>query len=213
MEKFVLWIQAFAQTLGGPGLFVVAFLDSSFISLPEINDLLLVLMVTQHKSRMAYYAGSATLGSLVGCLVLYYLGRKGDQWVARRFSASRVANARATFQRYGVMTVLIPSLLPPPAPFKVFVLLSGICGISVGRFAMAIAIGRGIRYFGEGLLAVWYGDQAVEFIRANSRPVALALAGVAVLGLAAYVLWRRTQDEKRRKLLAGPPAGEPDLPA
>ena len=62
------------------------------------------------------------------------------------------------------MAVLIPSLLPPPAPFKIFVLLAGVAGISVPQFALAIAIGRGIRYFAEGLLAVWYGDRAMEFI-------------------------------------------------
>jgi membrane protein YqaA with SNARE-associated domain len=197
MERFVDWIQTFAQSLGGPGLFVVAFLDSSFISLPEINDLLLVLMVTQHEGRMVYYATSATLGSIAGCLVLYYLGRKGDKWIMRRFSASRVERTLSAFQRYGVMAVLIPSLLPPPAPFKVFVLLSGIAGISVGRFTMAIAIGRGIRYFAEGLLAIWYGDRAVDFIRGNGRLMALALAGIAVLGLAGYTFWRRTQRQER----------------
>ena len=76
-----------------------------------------------------------------------------------------------------MLAVLIPSLLPPPAPFKIFVLLSGVAGITVGRFVMAIAIGRGIRYFGEGLLALCYGDQAMEFLHENSRTVALVLVG------------------------------------
>ena len=134
MGRFADWIQSFALALGAPGLFIVGFLDSSFLSLPEINDLLLIWMVTQHKSRMLYYAASSTLGSVAGCLVLYYVGRKSEEWVARRFSAARMERAMKTFQRYGVMAVLIPSLLPPPAPFKVFVLLSGIAGISVTRF-------------------------------------------------------------------------------
>ena len=68
MRRFADWIQAAALSLGAPGLFIVAFLDSSFLSLPEINDLLLVVMVTQHKSRMVLYASSATLGSIAGCL-------------------------------------------------------------------------------------------------------------------------------------------------
>jgi membrane protein YqaA with SNARE-associated domain len=198
MGSFVDWIQSTALALGGPGLFIVAFLDSSFLSLPEINDLLLIFMVTQHKARMPYYAAASMLGSVAGCLVLYYIGRISEQWVARRFSAERMERTMKTFQRYGVMAVLIPSLLPPPAPFKVFVLLAGVAEISVARFGMAIAIGRGIRYFGEGLLAIWYGDQAIEFIHANGRPIALGLVLLLVIGLSAYVLRRRAQ---RRKAL------------
>ncbi len=193
MGRLVDRIQAFALALGGPGLFIIAFLDSSFLSLPEINDLMLIWMVTQHKSRMLYYASCATLGSIAGCLVLYYVGRKGDQWVARNFSTARVERAMATFQKYGLMAVLIPSLLPPPAPFKIFVLLSGVAGISVGRFTLAIAIGRGIRYFGEGILALYYGDQAIEFLRHNSRAVSLWLVGLMALGGVAYLLVKRAR--------------------
>ena len=187
MGRFVDRIQAFALALGGPGLFIIGFLDSSFLSLPEINDLLLIWMVTQHKTLMWYYASCATAGSVAGCLVLYYVGRKGDQWISRRFNAARVERVLATFQRYGVMAVLIPSLLPPPAPFKIFVLMAGVAGISVGRFAAAIAIGRGIRYFGEGLLALRYGDQAIEFIHANGRNISLALIALLAVGLLAYL--------------------------
>lgn len=182
--------------MGGPGLFLVAFLDSSFISLPEVNDLLLIYMVTQHKSRMFLYALSATLGSVAGCLVLYYIGRKGDQWIAKRFSKARVEKAMAAFQRYGVMAVLIPSLLPPPAPFKIFVLLAGVAGISVPRFVTAIAIGRGIRYFGEGALAVWYGDRALQYLHDNSRQIALIVVGALVAGLIAYLAVKRVSRPK-----------------
>jgi membrane protein DedA with SNARE-associated domain len=123
--------------------------------------------------------------------VLYYIGRKGDQWLARRVSAERIERTLKTFQRYGVMTVLIPSLLPPPAPFKIFVLLAGLAGISPGRFATAIGIGRGIRYFGEALLAVEYGDEAIEFLNENGTKVAVWLIAVLVVGLGAYILYKR----------------------
>jgi membrane protein YqaA with SNARE-associated domain len=129
MGSFADWIQSTALALGGPGLFIIAFLDSSFLSLPEINDLLLIWMVTQHKARMPYYAAASMLGSVAGCLVLYYVGRVSEQWVAKRFNADRLERTMKTFQRYGVMAVLVPSLLPPPAPFKVFVLLAGVAGI------------------------------------------------------------------------------------
>jgi membrane protein YqaA with SNARE-associated domain len=199
MRRVLDWVQSVALGLGAPGLFIVAFLDSSFLSLPEINDLLLVWMVTQHESRMVLYATSATLGSIAGCLVLYFIGRRGgDALVRRRFRSANVDRAVASVQRWGVLAVLIPSLLPPPMPFKIFVLLAGVARINVTRFAVAIGIGRGLRYFGEGLLAVWYGDQAMEFIHAHSRTVALAAIGLLVAGAAGYVMWTKARASKSR---------------
>ena len=199
MRRFVDWIQAFALGMGAPGLFVVAFLDSSFLSLPEINDLLLVLMVTRHKSRMVLYAASATLGSIAGCLILYYIGRRGgDALVRKRFASNRVDQALHAIRRYGIMSVLIPSLLPPPAPFKIFVLLAGVAGISAPRFVTAIAIGRGLRYFGEGLLAVRYGDAAVAYMETNAGTVTLVLAGLLLAAVVGYVLWGKATGRKGR---------------
>jgi len=191
MGSFADRVRTLALALGGPGLFLIGFLDSSFISLPEINDILLIWMVTQHKTRMVYYATCATLGSLAGCLVLYYVGRKGDQWIARRFSAARVERAMATFQRYGVMAVLIPSLLPPPAPFKIFVLLAGVAAVPVWQFTAAVFTARFIRYFGEGLLAVYLGDEAGVFIQAHAQEVGLGLAALALAGGVGWILWQR----------------------
>ncbi len=197
MRKFVDWVPALALGLGAPGLFLAAIADSSFLSLPEVVDILLIWMTTQHKSRMILYATSATLGSVIGCLILYTVGRKGDQFIARRFSADRMERALAAFRRYGVMAVLIPSLLPPPMPFKIFVLLAGAAGISTGRFVVAVTIGRGIRYFAEALLAVEYGDQAMIFLNENGRTVSLSLAIVCAAGLGGYLLWQKTRRPSR----------------
>ena len=71
MSGLLAWARTFVLSFGGPGLFFVAFLDSSFLSLPEINDILIVWMVTQHKERFVYYVTMATLGSIAGCLVLF----------------------------------------------------------------------------------------------------------------------------------------------
>jgi membrane protein YqaA with SNARE-associated domain len=199
MRRFAAWIQAFALGLGAPGLFIVAFLDSSFLSLPEINDILLIWMVTEHKTRMPVYALASTLGSIAGCVVLYYVGLKGgDALIRRRFHADRVDRALGVIQRNGVLAVLIPSLLPPPAPFKIFVLLAGVAGIPISRFILAIGIGRGIRYFGEGLLAIWYGDQAIAYLENNLKTVSLALVGLLVVGVGGYFLWTKARAGKSR---------------
>jgi membrane protein YqaA with SNARE-associated domain len=192
MSRIVSWLEAFTSSLGGPGLFLVAFLDSSFLSLPEINDVLVVLMVTRNEELMPYYAAMATLGSITGCLVLYVLGRKGGEAILqKRFSGPRVEKAMGLFRRFGVLAIIVPALLPPPAPFKVFVLLSGVTRVPWPRFCGAVAVGRGVRYFGEGLLAVRYGDEAVELLRANGPLVSLVLAVVVLLGVGTYILMRR----------------------
>ena len=84
MKSFIAWIHGVALSLGGPGLFTITFLDSSFVSLPQINDILVVLMVTQNKALMPCYAAMATLGSIAGCFVIYYLSKKGGDAFLRR---------------------------------------------------------------------------------------------------------------------------------
>lgn len=192
MKTLVQWFQAFAMTIGGPGLFVIALLDSSFLSLPEINDILIVWMVTQHPHRLVYYATMSTLGSIAGCGVLYVLARRGGRaFLLKRFSEERIDRGLRLFQRYGLMVVFIPSILPPPAPFKIFVLLAGLAAVPPRSFMLAIALGRGFRYFGEGVLAVYYGEAAMTYIRENGVTVSLWVAGLATAGTIAYVVWTR----------------------
>jgi membrane protein YqaA with SNARE-associated domain len=199
MGRIVEWAQRFALALGAPGLFVVAILDSSILTLPEINDILVVLLVTRHKARLALYVGAATAGSIVGSLVLFTIGRKGGEALLRkRFSVERSARAMAFIEKYGVLAIIIPSLLPPPMPFKMFVLLSGAARMSVPRFMTAVAIGRGTRYFGEGLLALRYGDQTMAFIHEHSWTVGIVLTIALAVGLAVYAVAGRANATKGR---------------
>jgi membrane protein YqaA with SNARE-associated domain len=192
VARIVTWVQAFALGIGGPGLFLVAFLDSSFLSLPEINDLLVVMLVIEHNARMPYYALMATLGSVAGCLVLYGIGRRGGETlVRRRFGGSRMERALALSKRYGVLAIAVPAILPPPAPFKIFVLLAGVAAVPLWQFATTIAVARGFRYFMVGVLSVRYGDEAIAFIEANGRVVSFVLVGLIVAGGLAWVIWRR----------------------
>jgi membrane protein YqaA with SNARE-associated domain len=192
MGRFVQGIQALAMSMGAPGIFLVAFLDSSILSLPEIADLLVIYMVTKRPSLFLLYVASATLGSLVGCLLLYFIGKKGGAaLVHKRFDSAAVGRTLDAFRRHGIMAVLVPSVLPPPAPFKPFVLLAGVADISVTRFAVAILIGRGARYTFEGLLALWYGERAMAFMRDHGIQVAIGAVAVLVVGFLAYLYWPR----------------------
>ena len=187
MKSFIAWFQGFALAIGGPGLFAVAFLDSSFVSLPQINDILVVLMVTQNKSLMPYYAAMATLGSVAGCYVIYYLANKGGQtFLSRRLKAGNTERALALYQRHGLLALMVPALLPPPAPFKLFVLMAGVAQVRPVPFVSAIAIARGVRYVVLGLLAIRYGDAALELMRTHGPQVGIALAAVIVLAAAGW---------------------------
>jgi membrane protein YqaA with SNARE-associated domain len=192
-------VQGLALTLGAPGLYLVSFLDSSFLSLPEISDILVVLMVTQNHDRMILYVAAATLGSLTGCLIMYFVGRKGGEALLRkRFASATVDRSLAAFGRYGVLVVLIPAILPPPAPFKIFVLLSGVAGISLGKFVTAIAIGRGARYLTLGFLAIRYGESAMAYMEEHGLAVAAVAIGLLLAGLTGYLLWSKAQRAKGR---------------
>ena len=199
MSRIVSWVQAFALSVGGPGLFFIAFLDSSFLSLPEINDILVIVMVIENKELMPYYAMMATLGSVTGCLLLYVIGRRGGEaMLRRRFGGPKLERAMELSRKYGVLAVAVPAILPPPAPFKVFVLLAGVSGVPLIPFAGAVAFGRGFRYFGEGWLAVRYGETAIELLEQNGRMVSMVLAGLVLIGGLTYFLWtsrRRVESE------------------
>jgi membrane protein YqaA with SNARE-associated domain len=192
LRSIVAAIQAWATSVGGPGLFVIAALDSSFLSFPQVNDLLIIVLSTKSPALMPYYAGMTTAGSLLGCFLLYEFARRGGEvFLRKRMSGPRLERRLALYQRHGLLAVVVPSLLPPPMPFKVFVLLAGAAGVSRWKFAAAIIVGRGIRYFGQGYLAVLYGERAFAMVEQNGATVGLVLAGVIVAGAVAYYVLRR----------------------
>lgn len=194
VRSFISWIYGFALSLGGPGLFAVAYLDSSFVSLPEINDILVVLMVTRDKALMPYYAAMATFGSVAGCYTIYLLAEKGGQaFLQKRLHQGHVERALNLYRRHGLLALMVPALLPPPAPFKLFVLAAGIAEVRPLSFVIAIAAARGVRYLALGVLAIYYGDAALELMRTRGQTVAIALAGLIVAAALAWWLWQRSR--------------------
>ena len=184
LKSFIAWISGVATALGGPGLFAIAFLDSSFISLPQINDLLVVVMVLQNPAWMPYYALMATLGSIAGCYVIYYLAeRGGEAFIRKRLKPGHVERALALYKRHGLLALMIPAILPPPAPFKLFVLMAGVARVRPLQFVIAIGVARGARYLALGFLTIKYGKAAEALMATHGRAVALWVAGILV-GLA-----------------------------
>jgi membrane protein DedA with SNARE-associated domain len=129
---------------------------------------------------------------MAGCFALYLVGAKGGEALVRkRLHERHVDRALAVFQRHGLLSIIVPSLLPPPFPFKPFVLAAGIAGIRPVEFLIAVALGRGMRYYGEALLAFFYGERASRFIRDNAGPVSLAVAVVILVGGLAWIWYQK----------------------
>ena len=187
------WLQTTVAASGGAGLFVIAFLDSTFIPFPSVNDLLLMGLSIDFPARMLYYATMSTLGSVSGCLVLYAIARKGEEAAFHRRAGKRGAAIRHWIERYGFVSTVVAALLPPPTPFKLFVLAAGALGMGLRSFAIAIAIARAVRFYGEAYFAVRYGHDAVRLLADHKLVFLLgSIAGVVLLyGVIHLVLDRR----------------------
>ncbi len=187
-RSFAGLLHSLALTVGGPGLFFIALADSSFLSVPEANDLLIVVLSKgQSWGRMSYYVVMTILGSVAGCCMLYAVGRRGGAFVQRRLSPQRVKKTETLYRRWGLWTVLIPSVLPPPTPFKIFVLSAGLFQVSLSKFLLAVAVGRSIRYFMWGILAVIYGEAAQRYVEQNLETVGTILLILLVMIIVVYV--------------------------
>ena len=163
-----------AGGLGAPGLFMISFLDSSVLSFPIINDLLLIQLSMQQPSRMPLYALMAATGSTLGCILLYFIARKGGEAFFHSKAGKHGGAVRHWVERNGFGGMLTAALLPPPTPFKFFVFAAGVFEMPLASFASAIGVARLFRYFGVGYLAVRYGNDALPFLGRHKLNVALA---------------------------------------
>ncbi len=191
------WLQAIVASAGGLGLFLIAFLDSSVLTFPIINDLLVIELTIQYPARMPYYAAMATLGSVGGCLLLYYLARKGGEAMLRKHAGARAQRIREWIGRHGLVSIIVTALLPPPTPFKVFVIAAGALKMPVRTFVIGLLAARTLRFFAEGFLAIRYGDRVAGFLLTHKLLVAgIAIGVVGVLyGAARLMLGRPSASE------------------
>jgi len=185
----------FAGALGAPGLFLISFLDSSILTFPVINDLLLIELCIQKPLRMPLYAAMAMIGSVLGCVLLYFIAKKGGEAFFHRKAGERGHTIRHWVQKNGFGGMLAAALLPPPTPFKIFVFAAGVFEVPLSSFTSAIALARAIRYFGIGYLATRYGEQAMPFIAQHKIQVAF---GVVVFVGVSYGLSRLILRDKAR---------------
>jgi membrane protein YqaA with SNARE-associated domain len=192
-------IVVFAGTLGAPGLLLISFLDSSILTFPVINDLLLIQLSLQHPARMPLYASMATLGSLLGCVLLFLLARKAEEAAFHRKVGARAAAIRHWVERNGFGGMLLTAMLPPPTPFKLFVLAAGVFEMPLVSFASAIGLARVIRYFGVGYLAIRYGANALPYLVHHKLQVTLVVIAFVTVSYAVSRVVLKERAEHKAK--------------
>ena len=186
-------VSQYLATFGAAGLFAVALLDSSLVPMPGGADALTILLSNRFPGRWPLYAAAAALGSTAGCVILYYISRRAGRGALSRFGERRQRRVKELIERYDVLTVLVASVLPPPFPFKLFVVTAGVFRFPVLRFAPAIAAGRAFRFGLEAYLAANYGEQAKELFARHYPYIGLGVAALVAL----FVVLRNLSKRKR----------------
>ncbi|HKW34216.1 MAG TPA: VTT domain-containing protein [Candidatus Acidoferrum sp.] len=159
-----LWLKLLFGGLGGFGLLLSTCVDSSFIPLPLVSDVLLMELSSRHPVRMPYYAVMATLGSLGGCIWIYWLARKGGEAYYRKTRGRAPGRVRRLIEEHPVAAVFLPAVAPFPVPFKPFVIAQGVFQVPFGIFIVGTLLGRACLFFFEGFLGARYGAAAKDFL-------------------------------------------------
>ena len=184
--------------IAAPAMIVIGTLDSSLLSLPEINDYLVVARCYSDPKSVFYFPLFAATGSVLGCLILYTIMRRGGQAVMRRrFSAENIARVERAYARFGFLALAVPALLPPPMPFKIFVATAGALEYPRWRFILTVMLARSVRYIVEGALAVFYGERVLRVIRANGLVILSIAATLLIVGVAIYVLAKHIRSPRK----------------
>jgi len=185
---------ASAPALLGPlGAFFVALADSSFLSLFEVTDALAARAGATDPRSAWVMVLCLSLGSLAGCTILFWIGRAGGEALLRkRFGEGRALKARAAYEKWDVVSLAVPAVLPPPAPFKVFVLAAGVFGCRYHRFALSIVLARALRYSLWVFLGMAYGKEALAIVGSFTHVLAdhpwLVIGGGLAFGIGTLLL-------------------------
>src|SRR5262245_34020142 len=199
------WLAAIARWLevnviglpfyfAAPAMIVIGALDSSLLSLPEINDYLVVGRCYKDPSAAFYFPLFAAIGSVIGCNLLYTIVRRGGQAVLRkRFPLQNIKRVERAYERFGFLAIGIPAIMPPPLPFKIFVATAGALEYPRWKFLLTVMIARSFRYYVEGILAVFYGRRVLLFMKDNGLVIISVVAALILIGLIIYLLINRNR--------------------
>lgn len=202
LSAIALWLEQYIISvplyIAIPAMVLIATLDSSLLSLPEINDYLVVARCYKYPGAVFYFPLFAALGSVLGCLLLYTIMRRGGQALLRkRFKPESIQRVERAYARFGILAIAIPAILPPPLPFKIFVATAGTLEYPRWKFLLTVMIARSFRYYVEGILAVFYGKQVLLFLKDNGLVILSVVASVVVVGVLIYAIVNRRKRGRR----------------
>lgn len=195
-ESIARWLNVYVISvplyIAAPAMVLIGALDSSLLSLPEINDYLVVGRCIRYPSAVFYFPLFAAIGSVLGCWLLYSIMRRGGQALLRkRFKTESIRKVEIAYERWGFLAIAIPAILPPPLPFKIFVATAGTLEYPRWKFLLTVMLARSFRYYVEGVLAVFYGERVLLFLKENGLLVVSIAAGLALIGVVIYLLVNR----------------------
>jgi membrane protein YqaA with SNARE-associated domain len=207
------WLERYVIALpiyyAAPAMILIGALDSSLLSLPEINDYLVVGRCFKQPSAVFYFPMFAAIGSVLGCLLLYTIMKRGGQaLLRRRFKRENIEKVERAYARYGFLAIAIPAVLPPPMPFKIFVATAGALEYPRWKFLVTVMVARAFRYYLEGILAVFYGRRVLAFMLDNGLAIIAICGAVAIVLVLIYTFFNRN----RPQVIAEPAADVPDEP-
>jgi membrane protein YqaA with SNARE-associated domain len=185
LEHYVISVPIY---IAAPSMIVIGALDSSLLSLPEINDYLVVGRCYKYPTAVFYFPLFAAAGSVLGCWILYSLMQRGGQAVLRRrFKPESIQRVERAYARFGFLAIAVPAILPPPLPFKIFVATAGTLEYPRWKFLATVMIARSIRYYVEGILAVFYGRRVLLFMKDNGLFILSIAGAVALIAVLIYL--------------------------
>lgn len=206
LERYIIGLPLY---LAAPAMILIGALDSSLLSLPEINDYLVVGRCFKNPSAAFYFPLFAAVGSVIGCAILYSIMRRGGQAVLRRrFSVQSIQRVEQAYARFGFLAIAVPAILPPPLPFKIFVATAGTLEYPRWKFLLTVMLARSLRYYVEGILAVFYGRRVLSFFKDNGLVIISIAAALGLIGVLIYLTVSR-----RRNLRQATELTDGDTPA
>jgi len=198
LARYTAFLWALLKPLGAWGVLAIAALDGAFLGLPV--DAVVASYVYQDRGRFVLYALMASAGSTLGSIVIYLIGYEGgEELLRKRIPPARFAKIHAAFDKHPFWSLMFPAMLPPPTPFKLFVLAAAVSEMGFARFLLAIFSGRMVRFLVLGLLTIKFGPNVVHLLgTAFQQHYYLVLEAI----IAGFVVWLAIRRKKKKIRLA-----------
>jgi undecaprenyl-diphosphatase len=181
--KFLSYLNQYLLVMGIPGLLAISLLDSAAVPLAGGPDAVIMLLSWRRPALTYLIVLAATVGSTLGCMILYGIGRKGGEKALSRIKPEKAAWIEKKMREYGAMAVVAAVLAPPPFPTKPVILAAGVLRTGKLRFVAGVFVGRLVRYSLLGYLGAKFGDKSAQILKAHYPAIALVLVGAILLSI------------------------------